>query len=204
MSQAGVQKAATEHRKRSILDAALGCFAEHGVEGTTVQDIQQRARCSVGSLYHHFGSKEGVAEALWLDAIGQFNGAMLEGLERANSGASCVRSVVTSYCAWSTANMDLARFLHARDIEFSPTAKQRQRELRDGYIRRVYEIFAPFVATGEIAELPLHAYVPLISGPIEAYVRRWLSGDAPSPEHVQHLFADAAWNAVKGRDESRG
>ena len=62
----------------------------------------------------------------------------------------------------------------------------------------MYEIFAPHVQAGVVAELPLHAYVPLISGPIEAYVRRWLSGDAPSPVKVQELFADAAWNAVKG------
>ncbi len=193
-----MERASTTSRKRSILDAALSCFSENGVEGTTIQDIQRAAGCSVGSLYHHFGSKEGVAEALWLDAIARFNAAMLRALEKAESGESAVRSVVTTYCSWTARHAPLARFLHSRDIEFSPAAKESQKALQSAYIHRVFEIFAPFARAGEVAELPLHTYVPLISGPIEAYVRRWLSGDAPSPVKVQDIFAEAAWNAVKG------
>ncbi len=196
------ERASTTSRKRSILDAALVCFCDQGVEGTTIQDIQARADCSVGSLYHHFGSKEGIAEALWLDAIEQFNAAMLRNLEKSRNGKDAVRGVVIAYCRWTTRHAALARFLHSRDIEFSEKAKERQRALRDGYIRRVYEIFTPFVRAREVAELPLHAYVPLISGPIEAYVRRWLAGDAPSPLKVQELFADAAWSAVKRVEEN--
>ncbi len=192
------ERPSTTSRKRSILDAALACFSERGVEGTTIQDIQAAAGCSVGSLYHHFGSKEGVAEALWLDAIARFNAAMIRKIETAASGEEAVRGVVTTYCAWTARHARLARFLHSRDIEFSEDAKARQRALHQAYIGRVFELFAPFVRAGEVAELPLHAYVPLISGPIEAYVRRWLGGDAPSPTRVQELFADAAWNAVKG------
>ena len=55
---------ATRARRKSVLDAALDCFSEYGLEGTTVQHIQKRAECSIGSLYHHFGSKEGLAQAL--------------------------------------------------------------------------------------------------------------------------------------------
>ena len=192
------ERLSTTHRKRAILDAALMCFSELGVESTTIQHIQAAAGCSVGSLYHHFGSKEGVAEALWLDAIERFNTAMLRKLRAAEGGESAVRAVVTTYCAWTARHPRLARLLHSRDISFSAGAKEKQQALHEAYIRQVYEIFAPHVQAGVVAELPLHAYVPLISGPIEAYVRRWLSGDAPSPVKVQELFADAAWNAVKG------
>jgi hypothetical protein len=47
--------------------------------------------------------------------------------------------------------------------------------------------------------LPRDAYVPLISGPIQEYVRRWLSGHYErGPGTVKELFAEAAWNAVRG------
>jgi AcrR family transcriptional regulator len=185
-------------RKREILLAALDCFDAAGVEPTTIGDIQKAAGCSVGSLYHHFGSKEGVAEALWLSLIGEFNAAMLLRMRRAKTGEAAVRSVVAAYVGWSVRHPKSMRYLNARDIEFSAAGNRRKLALHREYIEAVFNLFAPFVRSGEIAQLPLHAYVPLISGPIEAYVRRWLAGEAPSPKKVEALFADAAWNAVKG------
>ena len=43
------ERLSTTHRKRAILDAALMCFSELGVESTTIQHIQAAAGCSVGS-----------------------------------------------------------------------------------------------------------------------------------------------------------
>lgn len=185
-------------RKREILLAALDCFDATGVELATIQDIQRHAACSVGSLYHHFRSKEGIAEALWLTLIGDFNDTMLRRMRKAGDGKTAVRSVVTGYVAWSVRHPKSMRYLHARDVDFSAAGSARKKALLDDYIQGVYSIFAPFVRNGELAELPLHTYVPLISGPIESYVRRWLAGEAPSPKQVETLFAEAAWNAVKG------
>ncbi len=50
--------------RRAILEAASGLFAEQGVELTTVDEIADAAGLSVGTLYFHFGSKEGVLHAL--------------------------------------------------------------------------------------------------------------------------------------------
>jgi hypothetical protein len=47
--------------------------------------------------------------------------------------------------------------------------------------------------------LPADTYVPIISGPIQDYALHWLSGQAMnSPAKVKNVFADAAWNAVRG------
>lgn len=46
-----------------IRDAAIGLFAERGVDGTTVRDITRAAGVSPGLLRHHFGSKEDLREA---------------------------------------------------------------------------------------------------------------------------------------------
>jgi AcrR family transcriptional regulator len=181
------------------LNAALQCFSENGMEGTTIHDIQRAADCSIGSIYHHFGSKEGVAEELFIVGIERLNRSMLHKLKRCASGEERVRAVVGQYCAWSARNPQLARYLHSRDIDFSPEAKARLKDIYREYISAVFELFAPHVESGEIRMLPVDVYVPLISGPIQEYVRRWLSGHhRNSPGKVEVLFADAAWNAVKG------
>ena len=118
---------------------------------------------------------------------------------RTSPGAQAsVRAVVGYYCEWSARNRSLARYLHSRDIDFTETARVRLEEIHRSYITDVFAWFAPFVERGELRLLPVDTYVPLISGPIQEYVRRWLSGHhAHSPREVESLFADAAWNAVK-------
>ncbi|HEY5646466.1 MAG TPA: TetR/AcrR family transcriptional regulator [Pseudomonadales bacterium] len=190
--------AATRARKASVLAAALDCFSELGIKDTTIRHIQRRAGCSIGSIYHHFGSKEGIAEELFLEGIARLNQGMLKRIRAAADAQQGVKAVVEFYCEWATRNRDMARYLHSRDIDFSPQARQRLHETHRAYIAAVFGWFAPFVERGEMRRLPLETYVPLISGPIQEYVRRWLSGHhAKGPRQVKALFADAAWSAVK-------
>jgi AcrR family transcriptional regulator len=51
-------------RVELILDAAEALIAEFGVEGTSTNAIAERAKTSMGSLYHFFPSKEALIEAL--------------------------------------------------------------------------------------------------------------------------------------------
>lgn len=191
--------AATQARKESVLRAALECFSELGIEATTIHDIQRRANCSIGSIYHHFGSKEGIAEELFLDGIQRLNRGMLKKIRAARNAEESVHAVVDYYSEWSTRHQDMARYLHSRDIDFSPEARGRLHDIHRAYITAIFTWFAPFVESGEMRVLPVDAYVPLISGPIQEYVRRWLSGHHPhGPRQVKALFAEAAWNAVKG------
>jgi AcrR family transcriptional regulator len=190
---------ATQARKASVLAAALDCFTRLGTDGTTIQDIQRQADCSIGSIYHHFGSKEGIAEELFLDGIARFNQGMIRKLKQCGDAEQSVRAVVDYYCDWSTRHRDLARYLHSRDIDFSESARARLKDIHRAYITAVFTWFAPFVEAGQMRQLPIDAYVPLISGPIQEYVRRWLSGHHNiAPKTVREVFADAAWNAVKG------
>ena len=111
---------ATAQRKQQVVAAALKCFTDKGVEKTTVADICRESGCSVGSLYHHFGNKEGLAGELFIHAIGLLNQDLLDRLRRVRTVASGVRMVVTQYSDWVTAYPDYARFLHSGEVEFTP------------------------------------------------------------------------------------
>jgi len=185
-----------------VLQAALACFSARGVENTTIGDIQRAARCSVGSLYHHFGSKEGIAEELFIDGIQRFNRGMLRRLKTRAGAEDSVKAVVNFYSDWTVRNRALASYLHSRDIDFSEEARARLKTIYGAYIGEVFSWFAPFVASGAMRTLPPEVYVPLISGPIQEYVRRWLSGHYErSPVSLKAVFAEAAWNAVKGQPQ---
>lgn len=54
----------TEARREAILDAALEEFAAKGYAGARMEDIARRAGVAKGTLYLHFGDKEGLFNGL--------------------------------------------------------------------------------------------------------------------------------------------
>ena len=48
-----------------ILTAALDLFVNKGFHNVSVHDVQKQADVSIGSIYNHFGGKEGIAKALY-------------------------------------------------------------------------------------------------------------------------------------------
>lgn len=53
-----------------VLAAAKACFAERGA-AATIEEVAQRAGVGVGTLYRRFGSRAGLVEALYADAVAQ-------------------------------------------------------------------------------------------------------------------------------------
>ncbi|WP_067694252.1 TetR/AcrR family transcriptional regulator [Nocardia jejuensis] len=56
--------ATAQQRRTRIIDAAMECFGEFGLHGTTMQDICSRAVLSPGSVYSWFPSKEAIIDAV--------------------------------------------------------------------------------------------------------------------------------------------
>jgi AcrR family transcriptional regulator len=50
--------------RNAILDAAEEVLAERGLHGARIQDIADRARMAVGTIYNYFGQKDDVLHAL--------------------------------------------------------------------------------------------------------------------------------------------
>lgn len=59
--------------KDRLLDEALSLFARRGVDAVGVQEVVDAAGVTKPSLYHHFGSKEGLITALVDRGFGHLN-----------------------------------------------------------------------------------------------------------------------------------
>jgi len=79
------QRRGEETRSR-ILQAAMGCFAEHGYDGVGVAEICQRAGVTKGGFYHHFPSKQ----AVFLELLDRWLTGLDAQLEAAGSGSDTI------------------------------------------------------------------------------------------------------------------
>ena len=188
----------TSALKSRVIDVALAHFSEVGIARTNVGDILKDANCSVGSLYHHFGNKEGIAEALFINGVNQFNGNLLAALLPHRTASAGIKSIVTFCCDWVTDQSQLAAYMLSREIKLSESAKQELREIDRALAQALSNWFVPHVESGKLQQLPTGMYVPLICGPTLEYSRMWLSGRSrKSPSDVSPILAKAAWQAVK-------
>ena len=98
-------------RRQEILDAALRSFSDKGVAAATVDEVRRLSGASVGSIYHHFGDKEGLAAALYVEGLRDYQGGYLEIVRRRPDAERGIKAVVRHHLRWVAAHPDLARFL---------------------------------------------------------------------------------------------
>lgn len=191
----------SDARRSAILDAALACYVKLGWAATSIADIRTESGASTGSIYHHFGSKEGIGAALYAELLRRYREGMLERLERTRSARGFVRALVLHHLDWSAEHPDWARFLN--DMRGSEAVASAETELRES-TRRFLTLLArridTYVEAGEIVKMPRQIYASVIMGPAHDLVRHWLAGriDVDLAE-ARTPLANAAWRAVAAR-----
>ena len=71
-----------EDSRQRLLEAAAEVFAKQGFTKTKATDIASRAGVAVGTLYLHFGDKEGIARAVAEDAVTELRARLRSAVER--------------------------------------------------------------------------------------------------------------------------
>src|SRR3954452_639361 len=87
-------------RRRAILDAALDAFEANGVLAATLDDIREGSGASIGSIYHHFGDKEGIASALYAQLLAEWQDGFVAAL-RGRGAERGVRAAVDHHLRWA-------------------------------------------------------------------------------------------------------
>lgn len=184
-----------------ILKAALACFIESGYEQTTITRIRERSRVSNGALFHHFPTKEAIADALYVDAIASFQRGLWELLQRrSRSLRAAVRGTISHQLHWIEANEDRARFLYMRGhLEWDSPGGAELEELNRSLAEAYRQWMAPFVQAGQIRPMSMLMLNAIVTGPVHAIARRWLAGQLNSPLHSYlDELADAGCAAISG------
>lgn len=190
---------ARRSRKDEILQAALACFTDFGVDATTIEMIRDRSGASIGSLYHHFGNKERIIGALYLAGTAEYAALLAEGFAQADSAEACVKLLVTSYVDWVVANPDWARFiLHSRGRVEASEVGAELREVNRVNFRRILDALAVYRAQGLFKAMPVDCFTSVVIGPTHDFARHWLAGRTQtSLAECRELLAQVAWDSVR-------
>jgi AcrR family transcriptional regulator len=104
-----------------ILTAALDLFVENGFHNVSVHDVQKQANVSIGSIYNHFGGKEGNAKALYNHLMQEFEEMVGDIIaEDLSNRERCNKIILQLFEYTETKRNIIAYMLHAKHREFLP------------------------------------------------------------------------------------
>lgn len=188
----------TAGRRRTILDAAEALFLDRGYGVVTIADIRAASGASTGSIYHAFGSKQGIALALarralagWAEAVGA--------AQQGESAEQLIRATVAGLLTWGSAHPGAFALLD-RFRSIDDCGEDGTRSLGaflDEQRQQSSDALAALAASGQIRPIPAAAGQALILGPAYEYLRACQAMPAPLVvDEAIMLFADAAWKSV--------
>lgn len=184
-----------EDPRQKVLDTVLALFSERGYFATSVQDISRVSGVSVGSLYHHFGDKEGIARALYQTLTDQMSSRISWISARQGTVRDQCRNIVSMLFEMAEAEPLVMDFmLYAKHRDFLPGEKPICSS-------KPFELMRTIVSAGmdagEIRRMDVMvASTSLFGGPIRMIMAR-LDGVLPAP--LSHYFDemwDSAWRSV--------
>jgi AcrR family transcriptional regulator len=113
---------------RDIARVAARLFATHGYEATPVRTIVEAAGVTKPTLYYHFGSKEGLAQALLTMPMAVLAQAMRSILDAQLEPAEGLVRIVQAHFAFCREDPDRARFFFA--LLFGPQGSELMAEIK--------------------------------------------------------------------------
>ncbi len=121
--------------RRALIDAAVEVIARGGVEAATTREIYLRAGVTAPTLYHHFGDKQGLLDAVVTDAFERYL-ARKRALRPTGDPATDIRRGWDAHVEFARANPALYRLMWpAGRTALPPAAAESARDLRDGFAR---------------------------------------------------------------------
>lgn len=181
-----------------VMSATLSLFTQKGYFNTSVHDIARESGVSIGSIYHHFKDKEGVASALYHNLIDRMDAELSLIMNTHSSAHDRCRAVIEMLFSIAEKEPEVMEFmLYAKHSEFLPNevpvCSSKPFEL-------MREMVKQGMTTGEIRVMDVMvASTCLFGGSIRMITSR-LDGLLPKPlsSYLDDIWT-CSWRAVTAK-----
>ncbi len=125
-----------------LIDTAVQLFAARGYDAVGVQEIVEAAGVTKPTLYHYFGSKSGLMQALLAENFAPLDNSLAQAAAYRHDLTKNLRDVAGAYFRFAQAHTDFYRVLLS--IWLAPPESEAQRlaeALNERQQRRLEEMF---------------------------------------------------------------
>lgn len=155
----------TSSSSSRILQTALGLFSRKGYDATSVREICEASGITKPTLYHFFGSKDGVYRALVDGALEGFQQEIAARVARPGTATDRLRSVARAYFEYAAREREMVRFMLS--LIYSPSSAAPRTDFPafyGGLVKLVAGVAEEGVASGEFAPGPVDVRMLVLMG----------------------------------------
>lgn len=135
-------QARLDAQETTILRCAIDVLARHGYRGLSIAAVASDAGVATGTVYKHFGSKAGLATAVFREAVGREVDAVVAAAAPPGSAVARVSAGVETFARRAMKNPKLAYALLVETVDEGVDAE------RHRYRARFADAFASAIADG--------------------------------------------------------
>jgi TetR/AcrR family transcriptional regulator, fatty acid metabolism regulator protein len=169
---------AADAKRRLILDAAVRVFARQGYEASRVGDIATEAGVAYGLVYHYFGSKDAVLEAVFREQWGRLLAAVMLAEKTGETAPKQLALVVKIVLRTWRDDPNLVRLL-VREITRSPHITDELDEIGEAF-GSLQRMIVRGQAEGTFrADLDPQIAAWMLYGGLEEVLTGWVLGQLP-------------------------
>ncbi|WP_280270116.1 TetR/AcrR family transcriptional regulator [Nocardia wallacei] len=187
--------------RAAVLSAAAELFDVRGYDTVSIAELTAASGVSNGSLYHHFGSKDGVLAALVVDALAGFQEGVLETLGARTDAASAIRALVEYELRWYEQHPRAARSVIAHRDTVAASARGREplREINRAFGRRLQAWLREQQRCGALPEaVDPNLLYAIVFAPAHETGKLWLAGRIRKrPTEFAASLGAAAWAGLQ-------
>jgi AcrR family transcriptional regulator len=190
-----------EQTRKRLLEVAAEMFVRHGVRATRTNDVAAAAGVSVGTIYAHFGDKDGLLGAVLMSGFQDLQNDIDALFERLLAGEDlAMRAFGEAFFAFAEANPDRARLLFGTEILGTPVGDRLAQAVHAVNEQRIRQC-----AEAGILRPGMHPAVTArgVLAVVVEVLRWWLSDpDAADREEVISTMTEI-WSWLVVQAESR-
>ncbi len=104
-----------------ILTAALDLFVDKGYHKVSIHEVQKLADVSIGSIYRHFGGKEGIAEKLYNHILNEIDELIDGVMKEIDTPLGQLEEIIKQLFEHTETHHQIISFVfHAKHTDFLP------------------------------------------------------------------------------------
>ncbi|WP_143965335.1 TetR/AcrR family transcriptional regulator [Gordonia zhaorongruii] len=186
-------------RRLQLIEVSRGLFAERGFEGTSIEEIAQRAGVSKPIVYEHFGGKEGLYAVVVDREMDKLLEMVTSSLTK-NRSLYRIQQVALALLTYMEERTDGFRILMRGEAAGGDAGETRYSSLLNDAVSQVEHILASdFERRGfDPALAPMYAQA--LVGMVSVTAQWWLDVREPPKEVVAAHLVNLCWNGLTRLD----
>ncbi len=179
-----------------ILTAALDLFVDKGYHNVSIHEVQKQANVSIGSIYKHFGGKEGIAQALYKHILNEVD-EMIDGVTRdINTPIEQLEEIIKQLFEHTETHKKIISFVfHSKHADF---LSDEPLICNAAPFIQIRNITAQAIKNGELKDIDTYVATSIIFGGAIRMIQLRLDGviEKPLIDYID-LLLTSLWSGIK-------